>query len=171
MFETILCPIDGSDHARKALRLATDLAKASGGRLVVLHVLLDGVASEEMRRFAQIEGLERHTEPVMASLAEVAGRLDYHYTRAPEGTRALTELGNFLLEDAKRTAKSEGVERVETMLEAGDTGKAILSAQSDLGADAIVLGSRGLGDVSALFLGSTSHTVMNRAPCTVIAVK
>ena len=34
-----------------------------------------------------------------------------------------------------------------------------------------MLGSRGLSDATALFLGSVSHKVANRASCTCITVK
>ena len=35
----------------------------------------------------------------------------------------------------------------------------------------IFLGSRGLGDVGGLLMGSVSHKVMHLAPCTCVAVK
>lgn len=35
----------------------------------------------------------------------------------------------------------------------------------------IVMGSRGSNDLAGMFLGSTSHKVAHRAPCTCIAVK
>ena len=38
MFNKILCPTDGSDHAYKALDLAIDMAKKYAAELVILHV-------------------------------------------------------------------------------------------------------------------------------------
>src|ERR671924_279869 len=38
MFETILLPVDGSEPSKRAVRVATDLAKSAGGEVVVLHV-------------------------------------------------------------------------------------------------------------------------------------
>ncbi len=55
MFKTILAPVDGSDHASKAVGLATDLAKTYGSKLIILHVTLQGEAPAQLRRLAEIE--------------------------------------------------------------------------------------------------------------------
>lgn len=39
------------------------------------------------------------------------------------------------------------------------------------GAELLVLGSRGHGDVAAVMLGSTSHTVLHNATCPVAVVR
>ena len=39
MSKTILVPVDGSEHSRKALEFATELCAKFDGRLSVLHVL------------------------------------------------------------------------------------------------------------------------------------
>ena len=38
MFEKILLAVDGSDHARKAVPVAIDIAKKSSGEVLVFHV-------------------------------------------------------------------------------------------------------------------------------------
>ncbi len=41
----------------------------------------------------------------------------------------------------------------------------------EVGADMIVIGTRGRGDLAALVLGSTSHGVIHSAPCDVLVVR
>ncbi len=42
MIKTILVPTDGSEHAKKAVLLASDIAEKFDARMVVLHVLSSG---------------------------------------------------------------------------------------------------------------------------------
>ena len=47
----------------------------------------------------------------------------------------------------------------------------IVAFAKDRGIDAIVMGSRGTGDMEGLLLGSVSHKVTSLAPCTCVTVK
>lgn len=171
MFKKILCPVDGSDHARLALELAIQLATASDAKVMLLHNLLDKSASDELERFARIEGLAPQVSPELDRRRSVEARLEYGYTPLPEGSRAFVEIAQHLLDDARRQAEAAGLSDVETIMTDGDAADAILRAIREREADCVVIGSRGLSDAKALFLGSVSHKVMNRAGCTCIAVK
>jgi nucleotide-binding universal stress UspA family protein len=48
---------------------------------------------------------------------------------------------------------------------------ALVEYAQDAGAGLIVVGSRGRGDLASLVLGSTSHRVVNQAPCDVLIAK
>ena len=48
---------------------------------------------------------------------------------------------------------------------------ALVEYARDAGAGLIVVGSRGRGDLASLVLGSTSHRVVNQAPCDVLIAK
>jgi nucleotide-binding universal stress UspA family protein len=48
---------------------------------------------------------------------------------------------------------------------------ALVAHATSVGADLIVVGSRGRGDIASLLLGSTSHRVVNHAPCDVMVVR
>jgi nucleotide-binding universal stress UspA family protein len=171
MFNRILCAVDGSDHARKAERLAVDLAKASGATLIFFHGMLVTASADELGRFARIEGLGERVEPVVNRLRAVEGRLEYGYEEPPQGTRVYAEIGQRILDEAKLDAEEAGVTSVETILAEGDPANRILQAVEERGVDCVIMGSRGLSDVRAMILGSVSHKVMNHAPCTAIAVK
>jgi len=171
MFGHILCALDGSDHARKALSLALDLAAAGRAKLTLIQVLLASADSRELKRFAEIEGLAGSVEPAISDLAAVEGRYDFHYDAAPRSQRYLVEIGQKLLDEAKEDAAERGIAKVETILTGGDPAAAILRAVEDRKVDCVVLGARGLSDVEALFLGSVSHKVANRVACTCIVVK
>ena len=48
---------------------------------------------------------------------------------------------------------------------------AVVEYAEGVGADLIVIGSRGRGELAALFLGSTSHRILHLAHCDVLVVK
>lgn len=59
---------------------------------------------------------------------------------------------------------------VELRVEAGDPGPVLVRLARDLGADAVVVGTRGRGAVKRMLLGSVSTHVANHAPCPVVVV-
>lgn len=48
---------------------------------------------------------------------------------------------------------------------------ALVEHATGVGADLLVVGSRGRGALASLLLGSTSHRVVNHAPCDVLVVR
>lgn len=172
MFKKILCPIDGSDHARKAEKLAIDLARTNQAELIFLHSLLRNADPNELERFARVEHLTKVVEPELSRLRSVAGRLDYGFVEPPSDTsRAYAEIGQSLLESARMEATAEGIKTIQVIMTDGDAADQILRTIEQEGVDCVVIGSRGLTDLSALVLGSVSHKVLNRTPCTCIVVK
>ena len=69
---------------------------------------------------------------------------------------------------AARSAAALGVSGAETKILEGDPGGAICSFAAEVGADAIVMGSRGRGGFKRAVLGSVSDHVVRHAPCTVV---
>ncbi|MDH3763371.1 MAG: universal stress protein [Gammaproteobacteria bacterium] len=175
MFNKILCPTDGSDHAYKALDLAIDMAKRYDAELVILHVPHGSENIEALRRFAEIEGLAPHVNKEIDRLES----MDYRISVATESAfqdsgispRVLIDVGHHIIKQAKRHAERNGVENINTLLEGGDPADRILKCIDSEKIDCVIMGSRGLNDLKGLFLGSVSHKVANRAPCTCIAVK
>lgn len=60
---------------------------------------------------------------------------------------------------------------LETELLEGQPAEAILNAAEVWKNDLIVMGSRGLGRLTGLFLGSQSQKVLSHAPCPVLIVR
>ena len=60
---------------------------------------------------------------------------------------------------------------IHTELLEGDPASAIIEVASIRNSDVIVMGSRGLGRLAGLLLGSTSQKVVAHAPCPVLIVR
>jgi len=60
---------------------------------------------------------------------------------------------------------------IHTELIEGDTAEAIIDVAKTRKSDLIVMGSRGLGTLAGLLLGSTSQKVVSHAPCPVLIVR
>jgi nucleotide-binding universal stress UspA family protein len=151
MIGKILAAIDGSAHAWKALDLAIDMAKRYDAELVVLHVVPNEPIPEALRQIATIEHL---------SIEEEVAR--FHYART---------LGDRLTGEGEARARKAGLERVVAVTAEGRPAREILTVASARDVDAIVLGSRGFGEVKGLLLGSVSQRVGHLAACICITVK
>lgn len=150
MVEVILVATDGSDHARKAVTLAADLAQKYGASLIALHVTSPSWIEripEELRSFARSEHIEATEREILESV------------------------GRQILHEAEALARNEGLEAVDTLLEVGDVADTILAVAKSQKADLIVLGCRGLGHMKGLLQGSVSQKVNAHSACSCITVK
>jgi nucleotide-binding universal stress UspA family protein len=59
---------------------------------------------------------------------------------------------------------------IERRIETGEPGLAVVAAAEELGADVVVIGSRGRGAIKRALLGSVSTHVVHNAPCPVLVV-
>jgi nucleotide-binding universal stress UspA family protein len=71
---------------------------------------------------------------------------------------------------AQKELAKVGIE-VKVMARGGDAADEIVEAARDLGADLLVMGSRGRSPVTGLLLGSVSQDVVARATCPVLLVR
>ncbi len=60
---------------------------------------------------------------------------------------------------------------IHTEIIEGDSAEAIIDVATTRGSNVIVMGSRGLGRLAGLLLGSTSQKVVAHAPCPVLIVR
>lgn len=147
MFRTLVAAVDGSAHAHKALDKAAELAKAGGGKLIVLSVY-------------------RHHSPLESTHSLVKGRDE---VESPDV--ALGRLARENVDHAVARARTLGVGDVEGIVRRGPPARTIVEVAKERNADAIVLGGRGTGDIEGFLLGSVSYKVCSIAHCTCIAVK
>ena len=146
-FKTVVVAVDGSEHALKAVDIASEVALAHGSKLLVLS------AYKHMSYPESSHSLVRTRE-----VPEV-----------PDA--ALHEQAQAVVDQAAARARECGVENLEAVVRRGPIARTIVDFAKERRADAIIMGSRGLGDVSGFLLGSVSHKVSQIAECTVIMVK
>jgi nucleotide-binding universal stress UspA family protein len=137
----ILLATDGSQDAASATRAAMDLSARTGSELHVVHVW---------------EALPPYAHPSIAVATDAA--LYEH------------EAQNLLFEQLDGLGAA-GVEVAGAHLERGRAAEKIADLAERLGAGLIVLGSRGLGRVKRLLLGSVSEGVLRLAPCPVLVMR
>ena len=179
MFKTILVATDGSGHAGRAVDLAGDIAEKYGARLVLLHVLLHDHIPEALRHMAEIEHMvpppAQPVPPPQPVPPAPMLELIEHIARANVDTVAIsqvfTALGDQILDRAKRAARKKGVKNIAIRVDDGDPARRIIECAKAEDADLIVLGSRGLGELEGLFMGSVSHRVSQLAECSCVTVK
>jgi nucleotide-binding universal stress UspA family protein len=141
MYDTGLVPTDGSDEAEAATAEGVQLT-ASDGTLHALSVV------EELPMYRR-SGKARKFE-------------------AEPGTAQRDHAEDAAAKVADMAAEA-GIESV-TAVNAGVPSRVIVSYAQDVGADAVVLGKRGLSDAAEDMLGSTTERVARNAPATVVSV-
>jgi len=176
---TILVPIDGSDHAAKALDLACDLATLHGGRVALLHVLLHNRSAGELLALPVAETFDADTRAALteAAAAEPDAINADAVMHNPGGVAKLVPdatlqmVANAVMDQARSQASDRSVEIEPLDIQDGDPARCVLDFAKRDDVDAIVMGSRGVSDIEAMTFGSISHTIFEQAGCTCIAVK
>ena len=174
MFDTILVPTDGSDHAAMAVEVASNLAAQCDARVVLLYAIAGDDVPEAVSRYAEIENLHHRPTPIPGGTPQpttLYGSLPVTDAMPSERLRGpvMHEIAERFLEQAETIARTHGVNAVEVVTENGDPADTILDSARRMKADAIVMGSRGLGSVRSLF-GSVSQKVAHEARCACITV-
>jgi len=148
MVKKILVATDGSDHARRTIELASDMAVQDGAALYLLHVVSETEIPEEVLKYIRVEKFEEPPERVY-----------------------LHKVGEGIIAAAEKEARDKGVEEVQSTVVQGDPAEVIINFGREKGVDMIMLGSRGLGQVKGMLLGSVSNKVCHVADCTCVTVK
>jgi nucleotide-binding universal stress UspA family protein len=143
MFRSILVAVDGSRESDKAVDIATDMALKLGAKIVFLHVV---------------------NVPDVGQVPLASGNIE----KTLRG--ALTETGKKVLEKATEVARRKGVSATQKISE-GNPAMTIVKEASNLGADLIVMGSKGATGVERILLGSTAEKVLRWSSVPVLVAK
>jgi nucleotide-binding universal stress UspA family protein len=144
MFSTIVVGTDGSDTAAKAVATAVDLAGRAGATVHLVSAYREPRAS------------------VAVATAGASAAADPAATEA-----ALKSASEEIL---KRAAATAGDVPVEIHAVAGAPADVLLDVAEGVGADLIVVGSKGMKGARRL-IGSVPNSVAHRAPVHVLVVK
>ena len=139
----ILCPVDFSDHSRRALDHAFAIAKWYGSSVTVMHVF-----------------------PLVAVAPYGAGPGVFEpLILAPVDRREL-------LSQVERFATAESAPGVpiDCRVQEGNAAPEILALASEIGADLIVIGTHGRSGFERFLLGSVAEKVLRKAACPVLTV-
>ena len=83
----------------------------------------------------------------------------------------LSEVGQSVMDGARRRALEQGAKDMEVSIVNGNPAEEILKAAEQNDDDMIVVGSRGLGNLEGILLGSVSKKVSHLAKQTCITVR
>ncbi len=146
MIKRILVPIDGSNHSKKALAFACDMAAKYDASLDLLHVV-------------QAPEAQHTTMPDAAAItAEISNE-------------ALKEAGHKVMQAAAEVVDTFDCKLDKQQLEEGPPAKQILNHARDKNIDLIIMGSRGLSSLEGVLLGSVSDKVSHLAECTCVTMR
>jgi nucleotide-binding universal stress UspA family protein len=143
MFQNVLVPVDGSADAEHARLQAVDLANAENARLT----LFTAVQSPPSTLYASASSAVLLTDLAAAARAEAEKILRAACQRTPE--EVLT--GSVLSSEPPRQAIIQQIH----------------SGHHDL----VIMGSRGLGELGSILLGSVSHYVLHHSPVPVLIMR
>ncbi|GIK87076.1 MAG: universal stress protein [Burkholderiales bacterium] len=137
----LLVPVDGSANAERAVAHAIATAKAMGG-----------------------------AEVVLLNVQERLDRWFAHGLNSDAARAHLREAGEAASAGARKLLDASGCNyRFDIVF--GHPAEVIARVASELGCDGIVMGTRGLGEMESVFLGSTSYKVVHMASVPVTLVR
>lgn len=141
MANKYIVPVDQSEHSKRAVNYAYSLCKKLDGEIIIVNVQPNYTFSPNVHRVISKKDIEKYVE----------------------------ELGKEVIELTLKD--SQGQELItEKIVLTGEPKIEITKIAKEKGAEAIVMGSRGLGAVKSAVLGSVSVGVLQLAPCPVIIV-
>ncbi len=141
-FHTVVVPVDFSDHSSAALDLAIELTRAAQGKIHLLHAYELPLGAIPPYGVAVPPAL-------LGQVRDAAARK---------------------LEKSAQRVEAAGV-ACETQVLHAAPADAIVEVASSIGADLIVMGTRGLTGFKHVLLGSVAERTVRTAPCPVLTIR
>ncbi|MDD3652693.1 MAG: universal stress protein [Desulfotomaculaceae bacterium] len=145
MYKKILVPFDNSSQSFSAAQHALKLATVRRATVTLFHVIQDIINDPEERARVRI-GIDRET--ILNELK----------------VKAQT-----MLEQLREQLAGNDI-KIDTAVVVGNPAKEILKKAKIEGYDVIIIGSRGLGKIPGILMGSVSNKVCSGATCPVIVI-
>jgi len=147
MYKNIVVGTDGSDTAKVAVAHAMELARVGGATLHIVHAwdVSLGMAAMAAGSGGPVVDLDRLD-------ADVADN------------------GAALLAAAASECENAGV-KVESHLVRSDPADALLGVATNVGADLLVVGNRGMSGIKRFVLGSVPNRISHHTPCNLLIVR
>lgn len=150
---TILAAVDQSHHAHDVMSRAAELSVLLRNDLVVISV----ISSDPMKQFNVVEEQNRlaslHRELIFKHFPENSLAVEPH-----NGTGGAYKYGTV------------GI-RVQSRILSGNVVDKICECAEEVGADIVLVGSRGLGSIGSLVIGSVSERVVHKCTRSVMVVR
>jgi nucleotide-binding universal stress UspA family protein len=143
----ILLAADGSEEAALAAQAAVDLANNTNSEIHLVHV----------------------TMPLYAPGSYYEGA--YLADQMSEESKEIETSAQELLDEQAKKIEAAGGSVARTHLRTGKPDQEIVDLAEEIGTGLILMGSRGLGGIRRVLIGSVSDSVVRHAPCPVLVVR
>lgn len=139
---TILLPVDGSENSIRAVKRAIEISKEAGSAKLLLVTAFPPIVSGNVKSFFSTEEIQSYYQE--------------------EGQKALAP--------AKALLDAEGVSYESEVL-VGPIAHTVADYAKKKQVDTIIMGTRGLGTVTGMLLGSVTTKVLSLVDIPVLLVK
>lgn len=173
MYKKILVATDSSRHATEAVRVACELASKLGCHLDIVTVMGDGELPANIKHYIDVEHMADPPVIEVRDPVDVGMGVAYLRSIGETGIRrhqAWSALADKTIDDATNTAREYEVTQVDTMIEEGDVVAAIMKTIEAKQPNLVILGRRGVSDLSGLLMGSVTHKISHLVNCDVLTV-
>ena len=147
MIKKILVATDASAASNRAVSMAAYMAACHEAELLILHVIRDMQLPTLMKKGPELEDFVNAREDIMRQVAE-----------------------SILLE-AEVRAQKDGAKKIQTAIGSGDPASSVIGFAKRRNIDMIVIGTRGLGKIKGVLMGSVSRKIANSAESNCLIVR